>query len=1384
MARRRPSAFEVSFPEEARLEEARRKKKEEDEKERRRLEEILTRQHINPKKQKQKERERLKQREKDQQNGRNLKRSVEVGEEDSEEDLESTSRPAKRLQLDLPTEYYISRPDETRETRDTFLEGEDELFSDDDGDVDSDSESDRSRSRASHPAQPRRKEKLKPIRVLTEFTIFDARHGNEYIVLSKIEEEDGVDRKFEVAGWVVPFYFDDDDLVGGDDDEGGGRRDEEIEPVYMRVGPVLRYSVDWTKDKDPFYIETEHAWYILKMPTEKYARWYQAFYTPRRIAQLLISSALKRHRMGFEPFVRGILSISMNIFGERFEEDDLWAAADIIHDAIEEAEQEDPTIRIRHVPAISHILRSVPQPRTRARRPHLHGPASRLRIHAGLLVDLRNPDLAVLKPENQNPTHVTPLIASLARGFVNEELVVIGPPPAKGPDDTMLNKERMAQLSMLWRLIERAKRGMLDVDWKKEDRITPRSNYLRKISVGGESYKCPLLTLNKKPGDFVLVPHGKYGDRDLTPVWPREHRHLPLTATISSYFWFARIMYIKNEEQIAHVQWLEHGSKTMLHELANPQELFFYNLCNPVPLGSLITKVKVHLNPAGSVKPDEYFVKYIHDKVLATYVAIPRDYHQFLDQYTDLINKSTSGPILDHCPPCVIAEEVNHRMHWQYEHTPRRSDRGDRIGSDNKGIVYAGNTYHIFDFVLYRAEKGPSHIGQIVDLAVPRIGTRTSMTLKLRKVGRIWNLVGKVVDFGEEMKDERHVFLTDEEETIAFSDIITKAIVLSYESFGQRIPLRTWLNTSPYRFYIRYRFPSLTPELWDEKARVSFRDLDVCKTCTEQAITYYYDIQNFKTKMRDKPMRALDLFGGVGAFSSGLREGSGCMKITHAVEISPSAAKTIKKNCPGVEVINQCVNTVLRYFIKKQEGHRVECPSQLWDPKNKIPIPDLPPPGTVDIIAAGFPCQTHSRLNMFKTANDVKSNLMLTALSWVDFYRPKYVYMENVTGFLSFHLNTKQAGIHRVEGGVTMGGLKLLIRALLEMGYQVRYSLLQAGHYGTPQRRVRFFLIGAQSTPTILPPPDFPQPTHDFPQSHKLIITMPNGDFVKPIRPGPGTAPHPFVSIDDAISDLPRFDWQQPGMNGRNEQGRPGIPSLVCEHKKPYCGYQGRVGYHCEPRTTYQKEAREKESVDLQHFTKTVKAKKVDRVLAIPLDPGADYRSLKPDMFEWQFANPISSAARRNFRPGWYGRLDKDSCFSTIVTNVDPMAKQSRVLHPYCKRMVTVRELARAQGFPDWFVFETHRGNVVTMHRQIGNAVPLPLARALGRELRDVLFKEWKEGRLEEIVGGGGPREMEDDQMEIESEVEVVENMRVDRDEEMRDVDRDEDEDSMEGLYA
>lgn len=78
--------------------------------------------------------------------------------------------------------------------------------------------------------------------------------------------------------------------------------------------------------------------------------------------------------------------------------------------------------------------------------------------------------------------------------------------------------------------------------------------------------------------------------------------------------------------------------------------------------------------------------------------------------------------------------------------------------------------------------------------------------------------------------------------------------------------------------------------------------------------------------------------------------------------------------------------------------------------------------------------QPHSRLNMYQKASDRKSHLMLNLLSWVDFLEPKFCFFENVRGFLQYNLNAVQANRYRVRGGIQMGGLKFLARALVTMG--------------------------------------------------------------------------------------------------------------------------------------------------------------------------------------------------------------------------------------------------------------------------------------------------------------------------------------------------------------
>ena len=82
------------------------------------------------------------------------------------------------------------------------------------------------------------------------------------------------------------------------------------------------------------------------------------------------------------------------------------------------------------------------------------------------------------------------------------------------------------------------------------------------------------------------------------------------------------------------------------------------------------------------------------------------------------------------------------------------------------------------------------------------------------------------------------------------------------------------------------------------------------------------------------------------------------------------------------------------------------------------------------------------------------------------------------------------------------------------------------------------------------------------------------------------------------------------------------------------------------------------------------------------------------------------------------------------MTRMEPAAKQGCVLHPsVClsqyrvrtwglpvffkqKRIYTVREAARAQGFPDHFQFE---GDTHAKYRQIGNAVPIPLGATIAQ---------------------------------------------------------------------
>ncbi len=79
------------------------------------------------------------------------------------------------------------------------------------------------------------------------------------------------------------------------------------------------------------------------------------------------------------------------------------------------------------------------------------------------------------------------------------------------------------------------------------------------------------------------------------------------------------------------------------------------------------------------------------------------------------------------------------------------------------------------------------------------------------------------------------------------------------------------------------------------------------------------------------------------------------------------------------------------------------------------------------------------------------------------------------------------------------------------------------------------------------------------------------------------------------------------------------------------------------------------------------------------------------------------------------GRLRWDRPFVTLRTEFFRPEK-GRYLHPDEPRPLTHYEAARLQGFPDEYLWS---GSKASLARQIGNAVPPPLAAALARHLRD-----------------------------------------------------------------
>lgn len=100
--------------------------------------------------------------------------------------------------------------------------------------------------------------------------------------------------------------------------------------------------------------------------------------------------------------------------------------------------------------------------------------------------------------------------------------------------------------------------------------------------------------------------------------------------------------------------------------------------------------------------------------------------------------------------------------------------------------------------------------------------------------------------------------------------------------------------------------------------------------------------------------------------------------------------------------------------------------------------------GAADLLVGGTPCQSFSVAGLRKGLEDPRGNLALVFLGLADKLKPRWIVWENVPGVLSSN------------GGRDFGSF---LGALVELGYGFAYRVLDAQHFGVPQRRRRVFVV-------------------------------------------------------------------------------------------------------------------------------------------------------------------------------------------------------------------------------------------------------------------------------------------------------------------------------------
>ncbi|XP_006847211.2 DNA (cytosine-5)-methyltransferase 1B [Amborella trichopoda] len=1077
-------------------------------------------------------------------------------------------------------------------------------------------------------------------------------------------------------------------------------------PVYLSA--VKEWMIEFGASMLFISIRTDGAWYRLGKPSKQYAPWYEPVLRTATLAIGIITMLKEQSRVSRLSFNDVIRKLSELPKGDPICISSNQAAVEryvVVHgQIILQQFAEFPDENIRKSAFVSGLSMKMEQ------RHH-----TKLAMKKKLMLVRKEANMnprAAMRPEitkkKQMRATTTKLINRIWSDYYSNFEVENGVEPTKGgkeeEDEEVENEE--------------------NEDEEEEEEEEGEALASRPISNGGESafvktnssngMSKPSTTSNSQKsngeitrwvgdcvgkvassGNVLYKSASILGDMVLVGgfviVEPDSYDELPAILFVEYMF--------ENSDgvKMIHGRLMQRGSQTVLGNAANAREVFLTDECMDVELSEVKQSVVVDVRqrPWGQKYRKENEASDKVDKARAEEMekkGLPIEYYcksLYLPDRGGFFKLpcETMGLGTGVCVSCSCKEGVNKEF---------------RMLSDKSGFVCKGVQYTLLDFVYVNPQVFAVSVEQEKFKAGRNVGLRAYVVCQLleievsggsKKVDSIKTTKLKVrrfyrpEDIGTEKAytaDIREVYYSEEICTVPLDMLEGKCEVRKQHD----LPSLHGPVTFDHIFFCLCVYDPVNGSVKQlpsgTKLRYSKGTLSGNGKNKGKAVEGESPSQK-KSHSPNNCLATLDIFAGCGGLSEGLQK-SGVGFTKWAIEYEEPAAEAFKLNHPEAHVFCDNCNVILRAIMEKcgdiddcictpeAADHALKLSE---DKKNNLPLP-----GQVDFINGGPPCQGFSGMNRFNqsTWSKVQCEMILSFLSYADYFRPRFFLLENVRNFVAFNK------------GQTF---RLTLASLLEMGYQVRFGVLEAGNYGVAQSRKRAFIWAASPNETL---PEWPEPMHVF-ASPQLKITLSDDSQFSAVRSTSEGAPFRSMTVRDTIGDLP------PVGNGADKV---------------------EIKYGSDPASWFQKQIRLNEEVLIDHVTKEMNGLNFIRCQKIPKRPGADWRDLPDekvklsngqlvDLIPWCLPN---TSERHNQWKGLFGRLDWQGNFPTSITDPQPMGKVGMCFHPDQDRILTVRECARSQGFPDSYRF---CGNIHNKYRQIGNAVPPPLAMVLGRKLKEAL---------------------------------------------------------------